>query len=104
MPGEDMALEGKRPQTVAAVHGLQAIGARKEAPDMTVQEPSITKRINVTPAQAQEWLGVNEANRPLRRSSVARMAADMAAGFWNQANPQPLIFDTTGALIDGQHR
>src|SRR4249920_1723404 len=70
---------------------------------MTIPEET-TKRIQVSPAKAQEWLKINEANRPLRRSAVARMATDMAAGLWNQANPQPLIFDTTGALIDGQHR
>lgn len=58
----------------------------------------------VTPQTAESWLAVNEANRPLRRSSVSRLADDMEAGLWIETNPQPLIFDPSGALIDGQHR
>lgn len=62
------------------------------------------KRVLVTPEMAEEWLSKNEANRPLRRSSLTRMANDMGSGLWLETNPQPIIFDITGALIDGQHR
>jgi len=62
------------------------------------------KRLLVTPETASQWLKLNEANRPLRSGAVQKMADDIADGLWLETNPQPLIFDTSGALIDGQHR
>lgn len=62
------------------------------------------KRVLVTPELATDWLTRNEANRSIRRTALIRMADDMTDGKWLETNPQPIIFDTTGALIDGQHR
>jgi hypothetical protein len=64
----------------------------------------VVQRVLVTPERAAEWLSKNEANRLLRRSSVLKMTNDMESGLWIETNPQPVIFDTSGALIDGQHR
>lgn len=42
-------------------------------------------------------------NRTISRSAVRRYRADMETGVW-PFTPSPLIFDTNGQLIDGQHR
>lgn len=57
---------------------------------------------NVTPAQAKKLLDKNEVNRNLRVSKVNQYARDMANGNWNFS--APIMFDTDGRLIDGQHR
>jgi hypothetical protein len=61
-------------------------------------------RILVTPEMAATWLDRNEANRSIRKTAVARLANDMATGYWVETNPQPIIIDPSGAVIDGQHR
>lgn len=60
--------------------------------------------ISYTPATAREILrDLNPRNRKLRDVLVERYAADMAAGDW-LVNGETIKFDTSGALIDGQHR
>jgi hypothetical protein len=53
--------------------------------------------------RARELLANNNANRPLRKSVIRAYAAEMIAGRWKDS-PQPVIVDTNGNLIDGQHR
>ena len=57
----------------------------------------------ITPERAAEYLRVNVNNRKIRPLRVKTIASDIAAGKW-QWNGQPIIFDTEGLLIDGQHR
>ncbi len=57
----------------------------------------------VTPALAEAWLATNVMNRNPRAKAVGRYAGDMKAGRWIR-NPQPIIFDMQGRLMDGQHR
>lgn len=57
----------------------------------------------VTPAMAAEWMRRNRSNRQVNVAQVARFAQDMAKKRWSR-NPQPVIFDADGDLIDGQHR
>lgn len=59
--------------------------------------------INVDPALAFRWLEGNTHNRPLNQAHVERLARDMKAGRWRLTH-QGIAFDTTGLLIDGQHR
>lgn len=58
---------------------------------------------DVTPTLAAKWLERNTRNRPLSNSVVLRYAADMRAGRW-KVTGDAIAFDTTGAVINGQHR
>lgn len=59
--------------------------------------------IEVAPAQAAAWLDQNENNRPINWNYVAQLARDMKAGRF-ACTHQGIAFDTSGRLIDGQHR
>lgn len=59
--------------------------------------------MDVDPAQAFRWLDGNTHNRPASQQHVERLARDMKAGRWRLTH-QGIAFDTTGLLIDGQHR
>lgn len=62
-----------------------------------------TDIVTVTPALAKTWLEANTINRSWRPSHVAAFARDMRAGRW-MINGGTITFDTTGTLLDGQHR
>ncbi len=62
-----------------------------------------TEIMKVTPKMAKLFLDQNQSNRPLRYALVETYAADMAKGDW-QFTAEPVKFDTTGKLQDGQHR
>jgi len=57
----------------------------------------------VTPVKAAEYLARNTANRPLSQRTVRDFAQAMRRGEWRVTH-QGIAFDTTGALVDGQHR
>lgn len=57
----------------------------------------------VTPELAQQWLGMNQHNRNLRRAMVDRYARDMESGHW-QFTGEAIKFAADGTLLDGQHR
>lgn len=57
----------------------------------------------ITPHIAGLYLKFNNNNRPLRKTHIRELASDMMAGNW-QVTHQGIAFDTTGRLIDGQHR
>src|SRR5262245_37584487 len=57
----------------------------------------------VTPRKAAEYLDRNTANRPLSKRTVREFAQAMGRGEWRVTH-QGIAFDTTGALVDGQHR
>jgi hypothetical protein len=57
----------------------------------------------VTPKKAAEYLEHNTANRPLSQRTVREFAHAMRRGEWRVTH-QGIAFDTTGALVDGQHR
>lgn len=60
--------------------------------------------ISISPQLAAEWLAENTANnRKLSNTTVARYAADMVKGQW-KITGEAIKFDTSGRLIDGQHR
>ena len=61
------------------------------------------KEETVTPAIAEDWLTKNWRNRMLRPAHISRLARDMKAGRW-VLNGEAIRFDTSGKLIDGQHR
>lgn len=62
-----------------------------------------TEQVAVTPTMAQEWLDKNSSNRPLRETTVKRLARDMIKDNW-KITGDPIKFDTNGDLMDGQHR
>lgn len=57
----------------------------------------------ITPRRARLMLEHNERNRRIKPGSVTRYAQDMMEGRW-QSNGAPIVFDSTGRLVDGQHR
>ena len=57
----------------------------------------------ITPKKALEYLEHNTANRPLSGRTVRDFAQAMRRGEWRVTH-QGIAFDTTGALVDGQHR
>jgi len=59
--------------------------------------------VTVTPRKAAEYLERNTANRPLAARTVREFAEAMRRGEWRVTH-QGIAFDTTGALVDGQHR
>lgn len=59
--------------------------------------------VNVTPALAERWLQSNLHNRPVRQMLIDKYARDMANGAWAMTG-EPIKFDTSDRLIDGQHR
>lgn len=71
----------------------------------------ITKEEIISPTKAKAWLSehyqrIGEEKfkqRNVSQSVVARYAADMQQGSWLLC-PQPIVFDTDGNLLDGQHR
>jgi hypothetical protein len=57
----------------------------------------------VTPRKAAEYLEANTGNRPLSKRLVREFAEAMRRGEWRVTH-QGIAFDSTGALVDGQHR
>jgi hypothetical protein len=57
----------------------------------------------ITPRKAADWLKRNINNRPMSEKFVQRLADAMTASQW-QVNGDPIRFDSSGDLIDGQHR
>ena len=58
----------------------------------------------ITPEKAADYLEKNtKRNRKVANRRVHLFARDMASGRW-VSNGEPIIFDKSGELIDGQHR
>jgi len=57
----------------------------------------------ITPRKAAEWLKLNINNRPLSEMFVRDLVAIISAGQW-RVNGDPIRFDLSGNLTDGQHR
>lgn len=67
--------------------------------------PSEATEMLVTPEMASDWRTFRsyEHNRNVSPTVTARYQRDMESGLWKLTR-QGLIFDTSGKLIDGQHR
>lgn len=64
-----------------------------------------TTKMRVTPETAREWLDkYNTANRPIIKQNVKSLVNDITSGLWREDHPHAIVFDTSGRLIDGQHR
>lgn len=59
--------------------------------------------IDVNADLALHLLALNTSNRSLRRDQVARIARDLVSGKW-VFDGNPLVLDTGGNLVAGQHR
>jgi hypothetical protein len=57
----------------------------------------------ITPEKAQKYMGLNDNFRKLNRRAAQLFAEQMKAGEWLLTG-EPIIFDDSGALVDGQHR
>lgn len=61
------------------------------------------KHEEITPSTAQSYLSKSIGNRRLNSDYVLSLAVAMETGKWN-AEASEVVFDETGALIDGHHR
>lgn len=57
----------------------------------------------ITPDVARKYLECNYENRTIRQSWVASLVDTIQRGGWVKTH-QGIAFDTTGRLVDGQHR
>lgn len=57
----------------------------------------------VSPSLAKEWLSLSKGNRKLNNDYVLSLAVSMDQGAW-VPEASEVVFDTSGALIDGHHR
>lgn len=65
-------------------------------------EPVVTNE-DVNPKIAERWLDTNHDNRSISNRRVEQYAKVMRDGGWH-LNGETIKFDTSGNLIDGQHR
>jgi hypothetical protein len=72
-------------------------------PKLTVIHQHSTETEIIDPIKASDYLETMDLNRPVIESRVKLYARQMSAGEW-LPSPQPIIFNTEGQLIDGQHR
>lgn len=82
-------------KTAAAVKPIR--GGKSSQPALTIE------MIDTDAETARRWLDLMDINRRLRKRQVTTMKRDMIAGNWRPVG-DPIRFDTTGALRDGQHR
>jgi len=57
----------------------------------------------ITPQRAKQMLDMMPRNRSPRHEHIKKMADDMDRGAW-EMNGAGIVFDESGALVDGQHR
>jgi hypothetical protein len=58
---------------------------------------------NIEPSRAELYLTRNTRNRSINPRKAERLAQALKNGEWI-FNAQPIVFDTNGVLLDGQHR
>lgn len=76
------------------------------ARDETVRQLAampVTELLTIGPELAEQWLGKNSRNRPLKRDKIEMYARDIAAGRW-QVTGESIKFGIDGRLLDGQNR
>ena len=76
----------------------------EENTTMTTEKYPTYEWVSVSPNMAKQWLDtVNTKNRRIRKWWSNALAQMILRGDW-VPNPQPLSFDPSGTLLDGQHR
>ena len=66
-------------------------------------QPETCYRILLSPELAAEFLGRMRTNRPAKVRTVLNYRSQLRADRWGFTG-QPLIFNTMGQMMDGQHR
>lgn len=61
------------------------------------------KREIITPADAHSYLALSAGNRTLNQNYILSLAVAMESKRWD-ADASEIVFDASGALIDGHHR
>lgn len=68
-----------------------------------MSKPPSIQLETITPEKARQYLEANTDNRAVRSRHVEQLARMMKAGEWTVTH-QGIGFDSTGRLVDGQHR
>ena len=71
--------------------------------NLDVASPALV-RVKIDSDIAKKMLELNMKNRRVRRTAVEYLKQQIANNEWRDDHPQPIIFSSTGRLIDGQHR
>jgi len=75
-----------------------------EGQDMILATDTVQTDIaRVTPELAEKWLATQDRNRVLSRVTILSYRRDMLDNRWNFTG-EPIQFDASGHLINGQHR
>lgn len=79
--------------------------SRRDATNTKPSTPAemTTATMDITPAQAAEFLKLNSSNRPLRLSWVKKLTAIIERGEWMLTH-QGIAITSDNRLLDGQHR
>lgn len=94
---------GSEPRSVAGSDAPNVAGSDDTPPSELGSNRVVTSVVIVSDQTAKRWLAFNKKNRPISNTVVNRYVSDMAHGRWQFAG-DPIRFDTTGNLLDGQHR
>lgn len=57
----------------------------------------------ISPEEAQSYLNNNAKHRPIKEKKVNEYMGEMREGKW-RLNGKTICFDSTGRLLNGQHR
>jgi hypothetical protein len=69
-----------------------------------VRKPSASDGwYKITPEDAVALLNTMSGNRPLKQGRVSNYVHSITSGDWKE-NGEPIIINTSGELVDGQHR
>ena len=82
----------------------ERLSAPTSSPKSNGSPRSTMSQMTVSPAMAANWLeNANVNNRRLSDPYAGRLARDMKRGKWRLTH-EGIAFDTSGVLLDGQHR
>lgn len=61
--------------------------------------------VRIDPKLASLWISLMPSEqRLLNKSNLQKLCDSLSMGFWNEKNGETIKFDTSGSMIDGQHR
>jgi hypothetical protein len=94
-------------QTIDAAHAVgikpEGLSQAKKADAKKQPDKFSAERVMLTPEMAMALLEHNKANRPIKQPHVDFLASQMAEGKW-VFNGRAIGLDTSGGIVDGQHR
>lgn len=86
-------------------HNTKAREKQMSIPRGEILDTLTLYREEITPAIAEQMLKhANPGNRRISQATVKAYANDMLRGNWDANSVTPIVFDSTGMLVDGHQR